>query len=265
MEGTDFGQSRFGHPDLTNFGQSNFGQSISGSGVCVMAPKDGPKPRKNGARKGGAPKGAAPKGGPEGWGAQNFALFLPSPTTNFALFISLCVFSWSFGGVWKRRGRQMCTFGVLGLLCEAPAAPKPPGFHTTARENSTRKHTVRDKKSEIGGGTLKKSAKFWAVRRRGVRRKGSWGGVVRKVVKPTTRNNKHTAKHTPTPTTPTTTQHNTDKNGLAKIGWPKNGLAKSRQLPFRCFGFGVQDFRNWILMKVVFEENVFFFLMKVVF
>ena len=29
-EGIDFGQSRFGHPDLTNFGQSNFGQSIFG-------------------------------------------------------------------------------------------------------------------------------------------------------------------------------------------------------------------------------------------
>ena len=26
VEGTDFGQSRFGHPDLTDFGQSNFGQ-----------------------------------------------------------------------------------------------------------------------------------------------------------------------------------------------------------------------------------------------
>ena len=28
----------------------------------------------------------------------------------------------------------MCTFGVLGLSCKAPAAPKPPGFRTTARE-----------------------------------------------------------------------------------------------------------------------------------
>ena len=62
-EETDFGQSRFGHPDLTNFGQSNFvqsifghrgfgpanfGQSVFGSGVCHGgAPKGvGPKPRK---------------------------------------------------------------------------------------------------------------------------------------------------------------------------------------------------------------------------
>ena len=28
----------------------------------------------------------------------------------------------------------MFTFGVLGLSCEAPAALKPPGFHTTTRE-----------------------------------------------------------------------------------------------------------------------------------
>ena len=30
QEEANFGQSRFGHPDLTNFGQSNFGQSIFG-------------------------------------------------------------------------------------------------------------------------------------------------------------------------------------------------------------------------------------------
>ena len=45
----------------------------------------------------------------------------------------------------------MCTFGVLGLSCEAPAAPKPPGFHTrrallgpedfvSAQLEATRKH-----------------------------------------------------------------------------------------------------------------------------
>ena len=29
---------------------------------------------------------------------------------------------------------EVCTFRVLGLLCEAPAAPKPPGLYTTAIE-----------------------------------------------------------------------------------------------------------------------------------
>ena len=62
----------------------------------------------------GAPKGAVPKGG----GAQNVALFLPSPAT---LFLG------SFRGilvVFEGRGLEMWTFGVLGLSCEAPTAPK---------------------------------------------------------------------------------------------------------------------------------------------
>ena len=33
-EGTDFGQSLFGHPDLTNLGQSNFGSSNMGQNSC---------------------------------------------------------------------------------------------------------------------------------------------------------------------------------------------------------------------------------------
>ena len=73
-EGTDFGQSRFGHPDLTNVGQSNFGQSIFGSG-CVC--------------HGGAPKGGGPKGGPRRVGGAQISRFfflLPSP---FSLFLSL--------------------------------------------------------------------------------------------------------------------------------------------------------------------------------
>ena len=61
------------------------------------------------------------------WTAQNFALFFfPSPAAKLVLFFPLwAVFSLNFGGVLKRRGAQMCTFGVLGLSCEAPAAPKP--------------------------------------------------------------------------------------------------------------------------------------------
>ena len=39
-------------------------------------------------------------GPPHRWTAQNFALFFPSPATNFALFVShCCVFSLNFGGV----------------------------------------------------------------------------------------------------------------------------------------------------------------------
>ena len=65
--------------------------------------------------------------GLEGWGAQNFALFFfPLPPQN-SFFSSLSEgllveFWWCL----KRRGAQICTLGVLGLLCEAPAAPNPP-------------------------------------------------------------------------------------------------------------------------------------------
>ena len=120
-EGTDFDQSRFGHPDLTNFGQSIFGQSIW---ICVChggAPSVEPKPRKNRAPKGGVPKGGALKGG-----GPNISRFFPSTAPIFALlYLSGCLlveFWWCF---LKRRNPDMFTFGVLGLSCETPAASAP--------------------------------------------------------------------------------------------------------------------------------------------
>ena len=120
----------------------------------VGARRVGAKPRKSGDRRMGARRVGArtqKKWGPEGWGpnpekvgarkvgarrvgALNFALFFPLPPQN-SFFSSLSggllvEFWWCL----KRRGAQVCTFGVLGLSCEAPAAPKPPGFHTTTRE-----------------------------------------------------------------------------------------------------------------------------------
>ena len=80
----------------------------------------GPKPEKT-CLDGWGPDGR----GPEGWEAQNFALFF----FRFALFVSLWVSSRGFLVVFEGRGRQMCTFGVLGLSCEAPAAPKPKRAH----------------------------------------------------------------------------------------------------------------------------------------
>ena len=79
--------------------------------------------RRGGARRGGDPN--PEKVGPEGLGAQNFALFFLSPTTSFILS---SLSGGSSGGILvvfvKCRCRQMCTFGVLGLLCEAPARGK---------------------------------------------------------------------------------------------------------------------------------------------
>ena len=47
---------------------------------------------------------------------------------------------------------------------------RPPALRKH-HQNSTRRHPERDKKSKHGAGRGKKRAKFWAVRRRGVRRK----------------------------------------------------------------------------------------------
>ena len=108
--------------------------------------------RRVGPRRVGAPKG----GGPEGWGAQTQKTWSPEgwgprrwgPKGGgpkilrffFPLqlhFRSFCLSLGSSRGilvVFEVRDAQMCAFGVLWLSCEAPAAPKPPGLHTTARE-----------------------------------------------------------------------------------------------------------------------------------
>ena len=65
--------------------------------------------------KNGAPKGGRPE----------IPRFFSLSRHNFHSFFSW-VFSWNFGGVLKRPDPQMFTFGVLGLSCETPAAPKPP-------------------------------------------------------------------------------------------------------------------------------------------
>ena len=162
-----FGQTEFGQyhiwPNLTGrmaaFGQTEFGQyhiwpkltgriwpSLFGRIWPIFVDRIWPDRIWpifcfGGGPKSGGLKGWGPEGvGPEGSGAQNFALFLLSP----------------------------------------------PGFHTTAREpkhahfsvpafqNSTRIHPEREER-KLWRETEKKSAKFWAVRRRGVRGGGVWG------------------------------------------------------------------------------------------
>ena len=198
MEGTDSGQSHFGHPDLTDLGQSNLGQSIFGVVVlwlvlvwvsvvvccvvvllllcCVVGVQGLSDPlRRTSLRR-----------------TQNFALFSLSRHSFFFSFFHLFwFFSWSFCCL-KRRCAQMCTFGVRVVVCEPrrPGLVGPPGFHTTSREpkcahfrvskhhqNSTRRHPKRHRKSETVAGKGRKRAKFWAVRWRGgpvegVRRRG---------------------------------------------------------------------------------------------
>ena len=78
-----------------------------------------------GPQRVGAPKG----GGPEGWGPRRvggpkFRAFVFSPLPPlFSFFLPLVgVVSLNFGGVIEGLDPQMCTFGVLGLSCEPPAA-----------------------------------------------------------------------------------------------------------------------------------------------
>ena len=132
------------------------------------------------------------KVGPEGVGARRegrpkISRFFFSLPPEISFFLLWGVFSWNFGGVFEGRGAQMCTFGVLWLSCEAPAAPKPPEFDTTTRElqtctfegpslqehhqNSTRRHPEREEKNEFCGGRGKTKTKFWAVRGRAVPRR----------------------------------------------------------------------------------------------
>ena len=120
---------------------------------------------------------------------------------------------------------------------------------------------MRDKKSETGGGRRKKKREMLGGPRRAVRggegrvlRKGSGGGgscarwsnknhttntIHNNKRQTTTRNNKHTAKHTPTPIIHTNTNHNTTLHRQKWIGQKWFGqnwigqkwIAQSRPLP----------------------------------
>ena len=172
--------------------------------------------------------------GPEGRGAQNFALFFTLPPL-FSFFLPLLgVVSWNFGGVIEGWNPQTCTIGVLGLSCAAPAAPKPPGFHTIARETKSAhwrvpafNHTTKiqrndpqERKKERkweGGERKKKRAKFWAVRRRGVQRRGRSQGE-----RPNFGRTHENLEHTPH--RHTTPQHSTTHRVVLGKGVPRKGV-----------------------------------------
>ena len=99
---TVFGQSVFGHPYLTIFGQSIFGQSIFGqnwcfSGFTICAPR---------------------RLGPERWGPRRVGgrkislLFSLSRTVFCSFCLSLGLFSLNFHGFCDDRDPQLCTFGL---------------------------------------------------------------------------------------------------------------------------------------------------------
>ena len=147
----------------------------------------GAKPRKKLDPEVMGPRRVGPQGwGPERVGAQNFALFSVSRSQFRSLCLSLCVFSWFFGGVWKCRGRQMFTSGVLGLSCEAPAARSRRGFTQQRKPPKFNEKTPRERHKE----------RKWRRETEKTRNFGrSGGGEVRQ-------------KGVPIPTTTTNTNHN---------------------------------------------------------
>ncbi len=133
-EGTDFGQSRFGHPDLTNFGQSNFGQSIFGHrgfgpanfGQIQFWPTHfWPELVFQWFHNLCGPEGLGPEGwGPEGWGPKISRFFFPSPPSFSLFFVSLWVSSRGFlVGFWKR-GAVKCARLEFSGCCVKPRRPR---------------------------------------------------------------------------------------------------------------------------------------------
>ena len=66
-------------------------------------------------------EGWGPEGGPEGWGGPKFRAYSSLSRPHVRSF--LCLSGYLLVEFWwclRRRSPQMCTFGVLGLSCEAP-------------------------------------------------------------------------------------------------------------------------------------------------
>ena len=137
----------------TTFGPDRF-RAVSG--LCKRwAPKGG-------APNCWAPKGAGPnleKVGPEGCGPQiSLFFFSLSPATIFFLFFSLLgVVSLNFGGVFEGWDPQMCTFGVLGLSCEAPVA------RSGTESRSRRKYPFMFASLWVPTGNLPASSHSWST------------------------------------------------------------------------------------------------------
>ena len=174
----------------------------------------------------------------ERWGAQNFALFFPSPATVFHSFLPLLVF---FVVVFEAPGRSnVHVWSSRAVVCEPrrPGLVGPPGFHTTAREPKRahlrvlvftttpkiqRKGPTREgeknkncgrrgkKKSEILGGLAEGP-------RRGVRQRGS-EHTHHTHTQHTTNKQKQTTENT-FPHQNQSQQH-TKKKDWPKMDWPK--------------------------------------------
>ena len=107
-----------------------------------------------------------------------FALFSLSRHNFHSSLPLLGLLLLNFGGVFEGRDPEMCTFGVLELSCETPAAPPDRAADTTTRELQTctfhgpalqtppkfheKTPPEREERMKFPAGARKKSAKFWA-------------------------------------------------------------------------------------------------------
>ena len=73
--------------------------------------------------------------GPEGWGAQNFTFFFPSPAANFVLFFPLWVFSRGILVVFEVPGAHL-------EFSDCRVKPRWPGLHPTLRGPTLRGPTT---------------------------------------------------------------------------------------------------------------------------
>ena len=115
---TDFGQSDFGHPYLTDFGQIRLWPTLIGR---LWPSRLWPKLLFQSF------------GGAKGWGRRRvggpkFRAFSSLAHHRFALFVSLWVSSRGILVVFEALGLSNVHVWALWLLCETPAASGPPPF-----------------------------------------------------------------------------------------------------------------------------------------
>ena len=106
-------------------------------------------------------------------GGQKFALFYPLPPQFSFFLLSLGCLVVEIGWCLKRRGPEMCTFGVLGLSCEAPAPKPPQPSETPAKFNEK---TLKRGPAEGGPGEDKRKKKDIQKKEMKEKRKERKGG-----------------------------------------------------------------------------------------
>ena len=122
------GVTKFGKPSLAN---QVWPTLWVGGGPGRGPEGEAPNPEKSGPEGGGATKGGAPKVGPcrvgprrvglPSLGGPKFRAFFPLPPQFSFFLLSLGGPSRGIlGGVLKRRGPEMCTFGLSGCRVKPP-------------------------------------------------------------------------------------------------------------------------------------------------